>query len=185
MVKLSGECMLLSSLSCHNNGLERRTLKPLVRYSSQVLNKPCHSSQTNQCYSSILFRRQQENPFLKKRRVEERGAVEWGWGQRERANTHEGERESERESERALSSSFYIFFPPPGLPYANWAQSGVPFYLQSSLQSSDLPLTFFCSIFAGFSLLCLLATAILDSFSLFYLPNKTMLESTFVLVTFV
>ena len=33
------------------------------------------------------------------------------------------------------------------------------------------PWTFFCSIFAGFSLSCLLATAILDSFSLFYLPN--------------
>ena len=34
------------------------------------------------------------------------------------------------------------------------------------------PWTFFCSIFAGFSLSCLLATAILDSFSLFYLPNR-------------
>ena len=32
------------------------------------------------------------------------------------------------------------------------------FYLRSSLWSSDLPLTFLCSIFAGFSLPCLLAT---------------------------
>ena len=33
------------------------------------------------------------------------------------------------------------------------------------------PRTFFYSIFTGFSLPCLLATVILDSFSLFYLPN--------------
>ena len=45
------------------------------------------------------------------------------------------------------------------------------FYLKSSLCSLDLPLTFLCSIFMGFSLPCLLATAILDSFFLFYLPN--------------
>ena len=73
-----------------------------------------------------------------------------------------------RESERALWLLFlYAFFFPLGLPYVNWAQSGVLFYLKSSLRSSDLPLTFLCSIFAGFSLPCLLATAILDSFSLF------------------
>ena len=35
------------------------------------------------------------------------------------------------------------------------------------------PWTFFCSIFTGFSLLCLLTTTILDSFSLFYLPNNS------------
>ena len=34
------------------------------------------------------------------------------------------------------------------------------------------PQTFFCSIFMGFSLPCLLATVILDSFSLFYVPNN-------------
>ena len=34
------------------------------------------------------------------------------------------------------------------------------------------PRTFFCSIFTGFSLPCLVATAILDSFPLFYLPNR-------------
>ena len=40
------------------------------------------------------------------------------------------------------------------------------FYLKSSLWSSDLPLTF----------LVFLATAILDSFSLFYLPNMLKLK---------
>ena len=52
----------------------------------------------------------------------------------------------------------------PSLPYVNWAsQEGCLFYLRSSLWSSDLPLFYF----HGFSFLCLLATTILDSFSLF------------------
>ena len=55
-----------------------------------------------------------------------------------------------------------------GLSCVNWAsQECCLFYLRSSL----VPWTFVCSIFAGFPLPCLLATAILDSFSLFYLPN--------------
>ena len=67
----------------------------------------------------------------------------------------------ERESVRKLfGSSFYMFFPPPGpaLCKLGLARSlFCLFCLKSSLWSSDLP--------------CLLATAILDSFSLFYLPN--------------
>ena len=145
-------------LSCHSNDLERWTLKPSVHHNSRVLDKPCHSSQTSQCYSSILFRRWQENPPSKKRR-------EWrnvpacgrrGWG-------------VERES--GLAPPFICFLP-PGLPCAKWAQPGVLLYLKSSLRSSRLSLTFLCFIFTGFPLPCLLATAILDSFSLFCLPNK-------------
>ena len=41
---LSCECMFLGSLSHHNKDLEWRTLKPLARHSSQVLDKPCYSS---------------------------------------------------------------------------------------------------------------------------------------------
>ena len=51
-----------------------------------------------------------------------------------------------------------------GLPFPS--PLGVLFYLKSSLWSSDLSLTFLCSILLGFSLPCLLATAILDSFPL-------------------
>ena len=77
-------------------------------------------------------------------------------------------REGGREREPFGSSFYMFFFLPLGLPYVNWAsQECCLFYLRSSFQSSDLPLTFLCSIFAGFSLPCLLATAILDSFSLF------------------
>ena len=163
---MSGECMLLGSLSHHNNDLEQRTLKPSVRHSSQVLNKSCHSSQTNQCYSSTLFRKQQENPSSKKRR-EWRSVGGGGGGlERERKRERKSIRTWERERERAWLLLLHVFFP-LGLPYANWAQPGVLFYLKSSLWSSDLSLTFLYSIFMGFSLPCLLAITILDSFSLF------------------
>ena len=60
---------------------------------------------------------------------------------------------------------------PLGLPYVNWlARSAVCF--TSGPHSS--PWTFLCFIFMGFSLPCLLATAILDSFFLFKLPNIMM-----------
>ena len=53
-----------------------------------------------------------------------------------------------------------------GLSYVNWAsQECCLFYLRSSLWSSDLLLFYFRGLFPP----CLLATAILDSFSLFYL----------------
>ena len=91
------------------------------------------------------------------KRVGEHASM-WGGGGRER--------ERERES-KSFGSSF-MFFLPLGLPYVNWAsQECCLFYLRSSFQSSDLPLTFLCSIFAGFSLPCLLATAILDFCFLF------------------
>ena len=51
-----------SVLSHHNRDLGLRTIKPLVRHSSRVLDRLCYSSQTNQCYSSILFRKQGANP---------------------------------------------------------------------------------------------------------------------------
>ena len=103
-------------------------------------------SVTAQCYSSILFRRQQENPSLRHegRSIQRR--------EEKSAPVRRGRRE------RALWLLFLLlFFFPPGLPYADLAQSGMLFYLKSSLRSSDLPLTFLCSIFAGFSLPCLLA----------------------------
>ena len=84
----------------------------------------------------------------------------------------------ERASELALAPLFirvffvlFCFF--LGLSCVNWAsQECCLFYLRSSL----VPWTFVCSIFAGFPLPCLLATAILDSFSLFYLPDTLQLN---------
>ena len=71
------------------------------------------------------------------------------------------------EGKEPFAASFCVFLLPAGLPRANWTWPGVPFYLKSSLWPLDLPLTLLCFTFAGFFLLCLLATAILDSFSLF------------------
>ena len=99
-------------------------------------------------------------------------------GGREREKVREGEREKERmhagekEREKALwLLLLYVFSSTWAFPMQiGLSQECGLFYLKSSLQSLDLSLTFLCSIFAGFSLPCLLATAILDSFSLFYLP---------------
>jgi len=106
----------------------------------------CYSPQTSVtalCYSSVLFRKQ--------RKIHVGGL-----------RTHQSKR---REEKRGLhpnfGSSFLCFFsPPPGLPCVNLAiQECCLFYLRSLLWSSDLPLFYF-------SLPCLLATAILDSFFL-------------------
>ena len=89
------------------------------------------------------------------------------WGrerERERAHTHGREREK-----KCFGSSFYMFFPPPGPALCKLGLARSAVYSTWSLHSG--PWTFLCSLFVGSSLPCLLATAILDSFSLFYLPN--------------
>ena len=83
--------------------------------------------------------------------------------EKERERAHARRRESRRES--ALAPPFMCFFLHLGLPYANWAQPGVLFVL------FVLPEVFTLVLGPSFDLPCLLATAILDSFSLFYLPN--------------
>ena len=66
-----------------------------------------------------------------------------------------------------LAPVFICVFLPPGPAPCKLG------FVWSAVQSEvlslvlDLPLTFLCCIFARFSLPCLLATAILDSFSLF------------------
>ena len=100
------------------------------------------------------------------------------WGERERRErvrererAHacgQGKREKEKERERARASAlappFICFFLHLGLPYANWAQPGVLFVL---------PEVFTLVLGPSFDLPCRLTTAILDSFSLFYLPNTS------------
>ena len=68
-----------------------------------------------------------------------------------------------RKPQLNFGSSFFtcFFVLPLSLPCVNWAsKEGCLFYLRFSLRSSDLSLFYFW----GLSLLCLLATAILDSF---------------------
>ena len=76
----------------------------------------------------------------------------------------------ERERERALPPLFICFFLPPGLSYINWASQESVFSTWGPHSSLG---TFLCSIFTSFSLPCLLATTILDSFSLFLTTQHT------------
>ena len=64
--------------------------------------------------------------------------------------------------EKALWLLLLYVFSPPGPALCNWAWPGVLFVL---------PEVFTLVLGPSFDLPCLLATAILDSFSLFYLPN--------------
>ena len=95
--------------------------------------------------------------------------------ERERVHAHGGERHTQGEKEkekghargREREKALWLFLPRACPMQIGLSQECCSFYLKSSLRSSDLPLTFLCSIFVGFSLPCLLATDILDSFSLF------------------
>ena len=154
--------MFLGSLSPHNKGLERWTLKPSTHHSSRVLDKPC--SALRQISVTALF-------YLEdSRRIQDLKRREWrsAWGGREReserekerasvcTHTHAQGRESLRES--ALAPPFICFSSTWACPMQiGFSQECCLFCLKFSLWSLDLP--------------CLLATAILDSFSLFYLPN--------------
>ena len=76
--------------------------------------------------------------------------------------------------ESSLAPLFICFVPPPGPSLCKLGLARSAVCSTWSLHSG--PRTFLCSIFTGFSLPCLLATAILDSFSLFYLPNNFILS---------
>ena len=93
---------------------------------------------TAQCYSSILFRRWQENPSSKREgmsiyRHEEKSAPACGGErERERERARERERERERESELALALLFIcLSLPAPVL--CKLGQPGVLFVLPEVL----------------------------------------------------
>ena len=82
---------------------------------------------------------------------------------REKECTHVGEKESEKVLWLLL---LYVFSSTWACPMQiGLSQECCLFYLKSSLWSSDLPLTFLCSIFSGFSLPCLLLLLLLSHFS--------------------
>ena len=78
------------------------------------------------------------------------------------------DKREERETPGPLAPLFMIFLP----PWACLCKLGQPGVLCSTWGPHSGPWTFHCSIFTGFPLPCLLATAILESFFLFYLPNR-------------
>ena len=156
--------MFLDFLSRHNQGLEWRTLKPPRRVTalgSWIDRVIALRSQMNRVIAlkqisvTALFYLEDSRKIhlqgVKARRSEDL----------RRAPQSAGKRES------WLWLLYLYVYLSLGLSYVNWASQECCFTW--GLYSG--PRTFFCSIFVGFSL-CLLATAILDSFSLFYLPNN-------------
>ena len=122
---LLGEFVITSVLSHHN--------KNLKQWMGQR-----YSPQTDQCYSSGV-----QLSFISK--VKENTS-----------SRHEGmptqKTQREERPQPNFGPSFYVFSPPLGLPYVNWAsQKCCLFYLRSSLQSSDLPLFYFCRLFPSLS----------------------------------
>ena len=101
---------------------------------------------------------------LEEKRVEEHE----GEGEREGERRRERERAQARRRKREKALWLHLLY----IYSSTWAcpmQIGLSqecclFYLKSSLWSLDLPLTFLCSIFAGFSLPFLLATTIWTPF---------------------
>ena len=149
---VAGVCNILGSVSLQQKFevMGRWVLQPRVNFlSCRKIWSDVRTTVRAPCHSSVLFRNQRKihrwvmRAGQPKRQGEERLQVQF-W---------------------LLFLCFFLF--PLTLPHVNWAnQEGCLFYLRSPLWSSDLLLFYFCG------LLCLLATAILDSFSLFYLPNS-------------
>ena len=151
-LEVSGQCIRLRSVSSQQKFeatgrqiLSVSQLSDRPCYSSQVSNTPCYSSQRDQWYrsyySSILFRKWQENTFLRHEGMPTQRHEE------KKGRTHQSVGVGERDP-WPFGFSFYKFFLPLGLPYVKWAsQECCLFYLRSSLQSSDLTLFYFHGLF--------------------------------------
>ena len=127
-----------ASSACHSS----QVLDRLIALRSQMDHVIAlrQFSVTAQCYSSILLRRQQENPSSRRegtliQRHEEKSAPACG---RERASW--------------LWLLYLYVYLSLGLSYVNWAsQECCLFYLRSSLWSSDLLLFHFRGLFPSLS----------------------------------
>ena len=154
---VSGECTLPGSVLSQQKfeatdirALSMSQLSDRPCYSSRVLDRPCYSSQisvTVPCYSSILFRKQQENTSSR------RGGMPTQKTRRGRERHREKERDREHMSggERAPALwllFLYVFFLHPGPALCKLGQPGVLFVLPEVLTvvlgpSFDLPLFYF------------------------------------------
>ena len=130
---------------------------PVLSHCSKNLKR-----QTDWYYSSVLFGKQ--------RKIHPRG-MGAGWPQSK----------EKRSPQFSFGSSFYMFFFFP----SSWA---CPVSIRLARRavcftwgSYSGPGTFLCSIFMGFSFLCLLAATILESFFLFYLSNRSIQKIPFVI----
>ena len=173
---VSHECMFLGSLSRHNKDLEWRTIKPprrgtaLRSWIDRVIDLRSRMDRVialRQISVTALF-------YLEDSRKIHLQGVRARRSKDTRRRAPQREKGRERERARFGSSCLYVSLS-LGLSYVNWAsQECCLFYLRSSLWSSDLLLFYFRGLFPP----CLLATAILDSFSLFYLTfGRALIEA--------
>ena len=134
--KLSGECMLLGSLSRHSKDLEWRTLKPPQHVTALRSQMDRVIALRQISVTALFYLEDSRKIHLQSVRARRTKDV------KRRAPQRAGERERERERELALAPffiCFFFFF--LGLSYVNWAsQECCLFYLRSSLRSLDLPL---------------------------------------------
>ena len=164
---VSRECMFLGSLSCQNKDLEWWTLKPPRRVTALRSWIDCVIALRSQMDRVIALRQISVTALFY---LEDSRKIHL-WGVRARRSKDTRRRVPQRAGERELALALlFICLSFPGPVLCKLGQPAVLlFYLRSSVRSSDLLLFHF----AGFFLPCLLATAILDSFSLFCLPNIT------------
>ena len=155
-------------LTRHNKDLKWRTLKSLQRVTA-LGSWTDHVTALRSWMDHVIALRQISVTALlyleDSRKIHLRGMRARGSKDaKRRAPQHtlgwEGWGEGEREP---FGSCFYVFLSPRGLPYVNWVSPECC----STWGPHSGPRTFLCSISMGFSLLYLLATTILDSFSLF------------------
>ena len=126
---------VISSVLSHlNKNLKQQTLKSLA----------CHSSQTDRVIAlgqiSITALSHSQFCLENNRKIHPRRACT-------------PKRRKEKREPQPCGSSFYMLYSfPLGLLYVNWAsQECCLFSLRSSLQSSDLPLFYFCRPFPSLS----------------------------------
>ena len=163
---MSRECMFLNSLSPDNKDLERRTLKPpwcvtaLGSWIDRVIalrSQMDHVTALTQISVTALFY------------LEDSRKIHL-WGMRAHGSKDTRRRAPQRVGERELAlAPLFICLSLPGPVLCKLGQPGVVFVLPEVLTpSSDLLLFHFRGLFPSFSV----ATTILDSSSLFYLPNR-------------
>ena len=147
---MPGECVIFLVLSCHNKNLKQWILKPSAHHSSRTVLQLCVTAQfyLENKGKHILEAWRHADPKELKRWEKER--------EREHTCAHASGRE--RPHPTLWFLFLYVLSSPIGLARSTVCSTWGP---HSGLW------TFLCSIFEGFLLPCLLATAILDSFFLF------------------
>ena len=142
--EMSGECMLLGSVSSQQR-FGAMDIKALgVHHSSRVLDKPCYIALRQISVTALFYLDNSRRIHPRSvRACQPKDAKRREW----RSTPACG-----REREHALAPLFICFSLPLGLPAANWAsQECCWFYLRSSLRSSDLPLFYFHGLFPSLS----------------------------------